>query len=204
MEQYNYNDIPVEWFLGDFGELSDYNQIKPSIPGQFHPQLARLFLEYIQIGLTNRQACMEVPMNERWPRSWGRGSNNAPDNYGIAFLQYAKPLQFDTMASDIVDITDGTDALANEKAIINAIPNPLRDTLGKSVRKNIEAYHKMVGDRVASRKWFVSKMAPARYGDKVQIDHGNAGGRPFKTINHKDLTDEQLDSLLEMDEELNS
>ena len=203
INEHDYDGISVAWFLGDEGDIRDHNQERPSAIGQFHPQLARLFLEYIQIGLTDRQACMEVPMNEKWPRSWGRGSMNAPANFIEALSDYAKPLQFDVMANDVVDISDGTDALRNENAIINAIVNPLRDTLGKSVRKNVQAYHKMVGDRVASRKWYVSKMKPSQYGDKVQLDHGNAGNKPFKTVDFSELTDEALAKLLAADEEIN-
>lgn len=200
---FDYSHISVEWFLGDEGHISDYNQEQPSAPGQFHPQLARLFLEYIQIGLTDRQACMEVPMNEKWPRAWGRNSGGAPHTYIDAYLNFAKPLQIDMMASDIVDISDRTDALSNEAHIIKAIENPLRDSLNKSPSKNIIEYNKLVSDRVASRKWFVSKVKPSQYGDKVQIDHGNSGGRAFKTLDYSSLSDDQLDKLMELDKEFN-
>lgn len=198
-----YSYIPVEWFLGDQGSLGDFNREDDWHSGDFDPQLARLFLEYIQIGLTDRQACMEVPMNEKWPRSWGRGFCGAPDDYIHALNTFAKPMQFDVMAADVIDIADGTDALACENDIIGAIYNPLREALNKSVTKNVVMYRKMVGDRVASRKWWVSKMKPSSYGDKVQIDHGNVGGKPFKHVEFKDLTVEQLEKLAELDKELN-
>jgi len=200
---HDYSFIDVAWFLGDDGDLTDYNQEYPSHSGQFHPQLARLFLEYIQIGLTDRQACTEVPMNERWPRSWSRGNQDSPDNFVTAYHKYAKPLQFDIMANDIVDIADGTDALSSEHNIINSIDNPLRLALNKSTSKDKVQYAKMVGDRIASRKWYVSKMKPSQYGDKVQIDHGNSNGQPFKTLDFNQLTDDQLERLIELDSELN-
>ena len=202
MTTYDYSEISVEWYLGDEGELAAYNQESPSAVGQFHPQLARLFLEYIQIGLTDRQACLEVPMNEKWPRSWSRGSMNAPANFIRALGEFAKPLQFDIMANDVVDISDGTDALSNESAIVDAIFNPLRDSLQKSTEKNVKAYHKMVGDRISARKWYVSKMKPSLYGDRVQLDHGNVGNKPFKRVDFKNLSDEQLEALSKIDEEL--
>ena len=201
--KYDYSHIDIEWFLGDEGHISDYNQESPSTPGQFHPQFARLFLEYIQIGLTDRQACMEVPMNEKWPRSWVRGSQCSPSTFIEAYHNFGKPLQIDMMANDIVDISDRTDALSNEAAIISAIENPLRDALNISPSKNIVEYAKLVGDRVSSRKWFVSKIKPSQYGDKVQIDHGNAGGKVFKTIDYSTLSDEQIDKLMELDKEFN-
>ncbi len=201
--KHDYSYIDVEWFLGDDGDLSDYNQNSPAISGQFHPQLARLFLEYIQIGLTDRQACLEVPMPEKWARAWDRGSNDSPDNFITAMRQFAKPLQYDIMANDVVDIADGSDALTNEVAIIDAIDNPLRASLNKSPSKDVKKYIKMVSDRIASRKWYVSKMKPSQYGDKVQIDHGNAGNKPFKQLDFNKLTDEQLNQLMELDKEIN-
>jgi hypothetical protein len=200
--EHEYSGISVPWLLGDEGELADYNQEKPSIVGQFHPQLARLFLEYIQIGLTERQACLEVPMNERWPRSWGRGSMGAPLAFVDALENYAKPLQYDMMANDVVDISDGTDALTNEKAIIESIYNPLRGALHKTNRKSVKEYRAMVGDRVAARKWYVGKMRPSKYGDKFQLDHGNTGGTPLKVVDYSKLSTEQLEALAKIDEAL--
>lgn len=198
----DYSEIPSQWFLGDIGHLTDFNQDKPAVIGEFHPQLARLFLEYIQIGLTDRQACLQVPMNEKWPRAWGRGSMQAPDAYITALNDFAKPLQFDVMANDVVDIADGSDALANEDAIIAAVDNPLAQTLKKTVRPNVAKYRKMVGDRIAARKWYVSKMASSKYGDKVQLDHGNVGGKPFKHVDFTDLTIDQLEKLADLDSDI--
>lgn len=193
-------EISVGWFLGDEGELADYKRHHPWRSGDFDPQLARLFLEYIQIGLTDRQACLQVPMNEKWARTWGRGSKGSPDNYVSAFKDFAKPTQFEMMGADVVDISDGTDALANEESIIGAVYNPLADALEKSVKPNVKEYHKMVGDRVASRKWYVSKLASAKFGDKVQLDHGNAGGKAFKSVDFSKLSTEQLETLAKFDE----
>lgn len=195
----DYSDIPTQWFLGDIGELTDFNQEKPAVIGEFHPQLARLFLEYIQIGLTERQACLQVPMNEKWPRSWSRGSMQAPEAYITALNDFAKPLQFDVMANDVVDIADGSDALANEDSIIAAVDNPLAATLKKTVRPNVAKYRKMVGDRISARKWYVSKVSAAKYGDRVQLDHGNVGGKPFKHVDFSNLSTEQLEKLAELD-----
>ena len=42
----------------------------------------------------------------------------------------------------------------------------------------------MVADkrlRVDARKWVASKLAPKKYGDKQQVDIGNADGKPFAT-----------------------
>jgi hypothetical protein len=158
-------------------------------------------LEYIQIGLTDRQACSEVPMSEKWARAWSRGSMNAPDNFVEAFQTFAKPLQFDKMADDVVDIADATDALA-ESGIIGAIENPLRDALHQSKSKDSKEYARMVGDRIASRKWYVSKMKPSQYGDKVQVNHGNVGGVPFKSVDFTKLSIEDLEALAKLDESI--
>lgn len=36
--------------------------------------------------------------------------------------------------------------------------------------------------RVDSRKWFASKVAPKRYGDKIQNEHTGADGGPVETV----------------------
>lgn len=198
----DYSGISVAWLLGDEGSLSDYNQLKPSPPQYFHPQLARLFLEYIQIGLTDRQACIEVPMNEKWPRTWSRGAMSSPLNFTEALDKYAKPLQYDMMAKDVVDISDGTDALSNENAVVESVYNPLREALSKSRKRNLKMYRSMVGDRISARKWYVGKMRPKIYGDKVQLDHGNAHDKPLRVIDYSKLTIKQLEALAKLDASL--
>lgn len=34
--------------------------------------------------------------------------------------------------------------------------------------------------RVDARKWALSKLLPKKYGDKIDVNHGNADGKPFQ------------------------
>ena len=67
--------ISVEWFMGDYGDSGDYFRPPHDIdPRQFQPDKARIVLEYMMIGLTDRQSCALIPLDVRFWNSWRRGS----------------------------------------------------------------------------------------------------------------------------------
>lgn len=198
---HDYSDITTEWFLGDEDELDLWKQPINAFAGEFDPQKARLLLGYMQCGLTMRQAAEEVPMEFRWCIAWRRGAHGTPDNFRVAF-EIAREVQIHCMADEVIDIADGTDyqSRAKLKASIDS-QNIFRKNLSEEVQKSISSITSARGDRIGTRKWYVSKILPKYYGDRMQLDHGNVGVT-LKKINMKDLTDEQLDKLLELDEEL--
>lgn len=46
--------------------------------------------------------------------------------------------------------------------------------------------------RVDTRKWAMSKMAPKKYGDKIQNEHTGPNGGAIKIQSARDLTDDEL------------
>ena len=46
--------------------------------------------------------------------------------------------------------------------------------------------------RVDTRKWAMSKLAPKKYGDKVQNEHTGPNGGPIKVVSARDMTDDEL------------
>lgn len=46
--------------------------------------------------------------------------------------------------------------------------------------------------RVDTRKWAMSKLAPKKYGDRIQNEHTGPNGGPIKIQSARDLTDDEL------------
>jgi len=93
----------------------------------------------------------------------------ADSEHLLFFEQYtrAREVQAETMADEIVSISDGSGSI-DEKVALSA-----RDRL-----------------RVDSRKWVASKLLPKKYGDKLDIEHsGNVTMTP-------DMRQAEIDRLL--------
>lgn len=196
-----YDEITSAWFLGDEGELTDHAIKRPAMQNEFDPQRARLYLEYIQIGLTHRQACIEVPLDERMINTWTRGKRGAPPSYVEAY-KIAREYQAHAMAHEVVDIADGTDRITSltKQIAKDSINNPWQKSLGHVMARHRKEESNKVGERIASRKWYVSKIAPSHYGEKVQLEH--SGGNKAVRIDHSKLTDDQLKRLIDLDKEI--
>lgn len=201
---HNYNDISCEWLLGEEGETNQWSRPLNALPNEFDPPRARSFLGYIQCGMTIRQAAEEAGLEYPIVIRWRRGSLGAPRSFIEAF-NIAREIQVHAMADDVIDIADGTDSLS-KKALKEAVDkaNAMREEFADHIDKAVSRINDKVGNRINARKWYVSKLMPTYYGDRVQVDHGNANGEPFKKVDMKQLTDDQLDKLLQLDEELRS
>lgn len=129
-------------------------------PSDYSDDLATRICDELAKGITLRRACRE---NEDFPhestvRMW------AAKDYNGFYTQYAKArdIGLDAMADDLFDIADDgsndtyKDEFDNEK-----------------VNTDVIARSRL---RVDTRKWYLSKMAPKRYGDKLGIDHSNSDG----------------------------
>lgn len=201
---HDYNGISCEWLLGEEGDPSDWSRPLNALPNEFDPPRARSFLGYIQCGMTIRQAAEEAALEYPIVIRWRRGALGAPRSFIEAF-NIAREIQVHAMADDVIDIADGTDSLS-KKALKEAVDksNLMRDEFADKIDKAVSLLNDKVGNRINARKWYVSKIMPTYYGDRVQVDHGNANGEPFKKVDMKQLTDDQLDKLLQLDEELRS
>lgn len=135
----------------------------------FTPETAALICERMAKGESLRSICRDDGMPaESTVRLWAidnRGAD-AEGNGGFA-AQYARAreAQMDALAEDILDIADDS-------------RNDIRvDQDGKEV-----VDHELVQRsrlRVDSRKWLMSKIAPKRYGDKVELEHSGKDGAPI-------------------------
>ena len=72
---------------------------------------------------------------------------------------HARELQAETLVDEIIEIADSPNATANPKTGEAEIRDPQRDRL-----------------RIDARKWFASKVAPKKYGDKISHEHTGADG----------------------------
>ena len=111
-------------------------------------------------GQTLRSICREYPdmvPPESTIRTWV-----IDDREGFA-AQYARARDFglDTMADELLDISDD-------------VAGDLTDD-GKWSHANVQRSRL----RVDTRKWYLSKMAPKRYGEKLDVEHGGPGGGPL-------------------------
>lgn len=80
----------------------------------------------------------------------------------------ARETQADVLAEEIVEIADDG---RNDWMEINDPDNPGYKFNGEhSARSRL---------RVDARKWFASKVAPKKYGDKIEATHQGPGGGPI-------------------------
>ncbi len=87
----------------------------------------------------------------------------------------AREAQADHMAEEILQIADdgSNDTYPTEN--------------GLAVNQDVIARSRL---RVDARKWLAGKMAPKKYGDKIDLNHGGSIARPVT-----DLTDDDLASI---------
>lgn len=98
----------------------------------------------------------------------------AVDNTEGFAAQYARAreLQADVLAEEIIDIADEDPAVRLETQ---------RNGGETMVIDSAAVAHQRL--RVDARKWFASKVAPKRYGDKLDVEHSGHGGGPIQTVN---------------------
>jgi len=73
----------------------------------------------------------------------------------------ARDIGLDSMADDIFDISDDA---TNDYMEREDPDNPGFSLNGENIQRSRL--------RVEARKWYLSKMAPKRYGDKLEVEHG--------------------------------
>lgn len=93
------------------------------------------------------------------------------DDVGGCSAQYtrARDIGLDVMADDLLDISD--------TAVVGVIETDKVNAAGvaytEKQRRDALDHRKL---RVDTRKWYLSKIAPKRYGDRVAVDVTNANG----------------------------
>ena len=140
-----------------------------SRPSNYTPEQASLICERIANGESLREICRGDGMPDKATvlRWLGKPENDAfRDQYARA-----REAQADHFAEEILEIADdGSNDWMKRQSDAGAIEAPDHEHIQRSRL------------RVDSRKWLMSKMAPKKYGDKV--DHTLAGpdGGPVQVI----------------------
>jgi hypothetical protein len=83
---------------------------------------------------------------------------------------HARALCLDAMAEDIIDIADTPEI--GKKTVSKAT--------GLEITEGDMVEHRRL--RIESRKWLLAKMAPKKYGDKVQTELTGANGGPVQIV----------------------
>lgn len=126
----------------------------------FSQEVADSICERIANGISLREICRakDMPDKSNFLR-WMEGNDALRDQYARAMADRA-----DHWAEEILEIADdGTNDWMERQ----------RETKGVRTVENAEAINRS-RLRVDSRKWLMSKLAPKKYGDK--IDHNVSGG----------------------------
>lgn len=138
-------------------------------PTEYTDDIAAEICRRLAGGESLRRICSDDHLpNDRTVRQW------AADNRNGFYPQYARArdLGLDVMADEIIDIADDgqNDYIETEdgREVLN----------GEHIQRSRL--------RVDSRKWYLSKLAPKRYGDRMAHEHTGKDGGPIET---RDLTD---------------
>lgn len=129
-------------------------------PSSYTPELAAKICELLATGKTLRAICRD---NEDLPsettvRMW------AVDDVQGFSSQYARARDqgLDTMADELLDISDTPKEGVKTKSTL----------LGTEVSTGDMIEHRRL--QVDTRKWYLAKLAPKRYSDKLQHEHSGS------------------------------
>lgn len=141
---------------------------RPGQPSAYTPELAAKVCEHIANGLSLRAiaAIPDMPATSTI-MAWLDG---ARPEFSEQYAR-AREAQADKMAEDIIAIAD------EECTMIRASKHGLDgddDGMQEVVFDTTAVARNRL--RVDARKWLASKLAPKKYGDKIQNEHTGAGG----------------------------
>lgn len=150
-------------------------------PNDFTPEIANEICDRLARGESLRAICADDESGwlptARTVHRW----LTMEDDWAVAFRQqyaHAREVQADYYAEEIISIADQPNKLTTaDGAVIES--DPQRDRL-----------------RVDARKWYASKLAPKKYGDRVAHVGGGSDDEPIRTrMDMSGLTTEQLQAL---------
>lgn len=142
--------------------------VRPGQPSAYTPEMAAKLCEHIANGLSLRAiaAIPDMPATSTI-MAWLDG---ARPEFSEQYAR-AREAQADKMAEDIIAIAD------EECTMIRASkhgPDGDDDGMQEVVFDTTAVARNRL--RVDARKWLASKLAPKKYGDKIQNEHTGAGG----------------------------
>ena len=120
-------------------------------PSGFTPELADEFCEQIASGKSNREACKTLSITNSAMYSWLQKNREFQEQYA-----HARERQADLLIGEIIAIADELEIEATYKG----------DTVKLDVSATAVARARL---RIDARKWVASKLAPKKYGEKLQV-----------------------------------
>lgn len=138
-------------------------------PVRYSPEIALIICDRLAKGESLRQICRSDGMpDESTVRLWSL----TPDHPFSPQYAEARNLGIDAIAEETFEIADdGTNDWIQREV----------DEGRKEVVFNGEHYQRS-RLRVDTRKWYLSKIAPKRYGDKLTTEHTGPNGGPIQFI----------------------
>ncbi len=135
-------------------------------PSSYTAEIGETIFEQMVEGRSLRAICRDEEMPDfstvkRWLRK---------DDAFRAQYARAREDQADTYLDEIIEIADddGQDRIERQ-----------REHKGTGTWVENSEYINRSRTRIDARKWFMSKMAPKKYGDKVEVEHGGKDGQPI-------------------------
>lgn len=131
----------------------------------FSQEIADKICKYLEDGKSLRAACREIPgaPSPQTVLTWEATNKEFAEQY-----TRARNTGLDIMAQEILDIAN----TPHEGVIITDKPT------GREVQTRDAIDHRRL--QVDTRKWYLSKLAPKRYGEKLNVDH--AGGISIRVV----------------------
>lgn len=137
-------------------------------PKAYSPDIAREICLRLSSGESLRSICSAEHMPSRSVvHQW------VVDNHAGFSDQYAKArdMGMDELADELFEISDDGSNDWMERH------NKEGESLGWMLNGEAVARSRL---RVDTRKWYLSKLAPKRYGEKIDVNHGGQPGNPAK------------------------
>lgn len=128
-------------------------------PSRYTPEIAKIILDRLAAGETLRSICRDEGMPaESTVRLWYR--SDEPAGFATQYAR-ARDAGLDTMAEEILAIADD-----------NSQDTVTRKREDGSEYEAVDHEHiNRSRLRVDTRKWILSKLAPKRYGDRLELEH---------------------------------
>lgn len=148
-------------------------------PTLYTKEIANRICEELATGKSLRAICAadeELPA-ENTVRGW------AMDDVQGFFAQYARArdLGLDAMADEVIEIADTTQ---------EGVKTKITDEGEETTHADMIEHRKL---RFQARQWYLSKLAPKRYGDRLHQELTGANGAP---LNPSSVSDAQLAAAL--------
>lgn len=170
-------------------------------PTAYNRALADEICSRIAAGETLTDICREAHMpNRATVAGWVYDDRDGFNNVYVR----AREAAMDLMAEDLLSIADEKHTVI-EVEETDPEGRPLLDAGGnvklRSVRiplsPDVIARNRL---RVDTRKWYLAKLAPRRFGDKVVTEHTGPGGGPVQiaALDLKNLSDSELAQMREL------